>query len=49
MLQAKIGMETSANCPMVTVEATPMSKYGQKLKSSGKVEETSFLNQNNHY
>ena len=49
MLQAKIEMETSANCPMATVGATPMSKYGQKLKSSRKVERTSFLNQNNRY
>ena len=50
MLQAKIEMETSANCPMATVGATPMSKYGQKLKSSRKVVRTSFfsfLNQNN--
>ena len=46
MLQAKIEMELSANCPMATVGATPMSKYGQKLKSSSKVVRTSFLNQN---
>ena len=49
MLQAKMEMETSVNYPMATVGATPMSKYGQKLKSSRKVERTSFLNQNNRY
>ena len=49
MLQVKIEMETSANYPMATVGATPMSKYGQKLKSSRKVERTSSLNQNNRY
>ena len=46
MLQAKLEMEPSA---MVTVGATPMSKYGQKLKSSRKVLRTSFLNQNDRY
>ena len=30
-------MELSANGPMDAVEATPMSKYGQKLKSFKKV------------
>ena len=49
MLQAKIEMEPSANCPMATVGATPMSKYGQKLKYSRKVVRTSFLNQNDRY
>ena len=49
MLQAKIEMESSANCPMATVGATLMSKYGQKLKSSRKVVRTSFLNQNYRY
>ena len=42
-------METFANGPMGTVGATPMSKYGQKLKSSRKVVRTSFLNQNDRY
>ena len=37
-------MEPSANNPMDAVEATPMSKYGQKLKSFRKVVRTSFLN-----
>ena len=49
MLQAEIEMEPSANCPMATVGATLMSKYGQKLKSSRKVVRTSFLNQNDCY
>ena len=49
MLQIKIEMKPSANFPMATVGATPMSKYGQKLKSSRKVVRTSFLNQNDHY
>ena len=34
---------------MATVGTTPMSKYGQKLKSFGKVVRTSFLNQNDRY
>ena len=42
-------MEPSANDPMGAVEATPMSKYGQKLKSFRKVVRTSFLNQNDRY
>ena len=42
-------MEPSANRPMVTVGATPMSKYGQKLKSFRKVVRTSFLNKNGRY
>ena len=29
MLQAKLEMEPSANGPMATLGATPMSKYGQ--------------------
>ena len=49
MLQAKLEMEPSANGPIATVGATPMSKYGQKLKSSRKVVRTSFLNQNDRY
>ena len=49
MLQAKIEMEPSANCPMGTVLATLMSKYDQKLESSRKVVRTSFLNQNDRY
>ena len=49
MLQTKIEMEPSVNCPMAAVEAKPMSKYGEKLKSSRKVERTSFLNQNDRY
>ena len=40
MLQAKLEMEPSDNSPMATVEATSMSKYGQKLKSSRKVVRT---------
>ena len=43
MLQAKIEMERSVKCPIATVGTTPMSKYGQKLKSSRKVERTSFF------
>ena len=42
-------MEPSANGPMGAVEATPMSKYGQKLTSFRKVVGTSFLNQNDRY
>ena len=42
-------MEQSANGPMATVRATPMSKYGQKLKSFRNVVRTSFLNQNDRY
>ena len=49
MLHAKLEMETSANGPMATVGATPMSKSGQKLKSSRKTLRTSFLNQNDRY
>ena len=49
MLQAKLEMEPSANSPMVTVGATPMSKYGQKLKSFRNVVRTLFLNQNDCY
>ena len=49
MLQAKIEMEPSANCPNAAVRATPMPKYGQKLKSSRKVVRISFLNQNDRY
>ena len=49
MLQEKLKMEISANGPMVTVGATPMSKYGQKQKSLRKVLRISFLNQNDHY
>ena len=49
MVQAKLEMEPSANGPMATVGVTPISKYGQKLKSSWKVARTSFLNQNDHY
>ena len=40
MLQAKLEMEPSDNSPMDTVGASPMSKYGQKLKSSRKVVRT---------
>ena len=46
MLQAKLEMEPSTNG---TVGATPMSKYGQKLKSFRKVVRTSYLNQNDRY
>ena len=49
MLQAKLEVEPSANGPMATMGATPMSKYGQKLKSFRKVVRTSFLNQNDRY
>ena len=42
-------METFANGPMGAVGATPMSKYGQKLKSFRKVVRTSFLYQNDCY
>ena len=49
MLQAKLEMEPSANSPMGAVGATPMSKYGKKLKSFRKVVRTSFLNQNDRY
>ena len=49
MLQTKLEMEPSDNSPMATMRATPMSKYGQKLKSSRKVVRTSFLNQNDCY
>ena len=49
MLQAKLEMEPSANGPMATMGATPISKYGQKLKSSRKIVRASFLNQNDHY
>ena len=42
-------MEQSANGPMSAVGATPMSKYGQQLKSFRKVVRTSFLNQNDRY
>ena len=42
-------MEPSANGPMGAVEATPMSKYGKKLKSFRKVALTSFLSQNDRY
>ena len=31
MLQAKFEMEPSANGPMATMGATPISKYGQKI------------------
>ena len=34
---------------MATMGATPISKYGQKLKSSRKVVWASFLNQNERY
>ena len=44
MLQAKLEME-----PMATMEATPISKYGQKLKSPRKVVRASFLNHNDRY
>ena len=40
MLQAKLEMEPLDNIPMATAGATPMSKYGQKLKSSRKVVRT---------
>ena len=49
MLQAKLEMEPLANGPMETMGATPISKYGQKLKSSRKVVWASFLNQNDRY
>ena len=49
MLQAKLEIEPSAKGPMATVLATPMSKYGQKLKSFTKVVRTSFLNQNDRH
>ena len=49
MLLAKLEVETFANGPMGAVGATPMSKYGQKLKSFRKVVRTSFLNQNDRY
>ena len=49
MLRAKLEMEPSANGPMATMGATPISKYGQKLKSSKKVVRASFLNQNDCY
>ena len=49
MLQAKLEMEPSDKSPMATVGATPMSKYGQELKSSRKVIRTLFLNQNDRY
>ena len=49
MLQAKLEMEPSANGPMACMRATPISRYGQKLKSSEKVVRTSFLNQNDRY
>ena len=42
MLQAKFEVEAIANGPMGSVRAKPMSKYGQKLKSSRKVVRTSF-------
>ena len=42
-------METFVNDPMGAVGATPMSTYGQKLKSFKKVLRTSFLNQNDRY
>ena len=42
-------MEPSANGPMGAVETTPMSNYGQKVKSFRKVIRTSFLNQNDRY
>ena len=37
------------NGPMACMRATPISRYGQKLKSSEKVVRTSFLNQNDRY
>ena len=49
MLQAKLEMEPSASGPMATVGTTPMSKYGEKLKSSRKVVRTLFLKQNDRY
>ena len=49
MLQAKLEVEPSANDPMDAVKATPMSEYGQKLKSFKKIARTSFLNQNDRY
>ena len=42
-------MEPSANHPMGAVGATPISKYGEKLKSFKKVVRTLFLNQNDRY
>ena len=42
-------MEPSANGLMAVVLATPMSKYGQKLKSFTKVVRASFLNQNDRH
>ena len=47
MLLAKSEVETFANGPTGAEGVTPMSKYGQKLKSFRKVVRTSFLNQNN--
>ena len=35
--------------PQWSVGASPMSKYGQKLKTFRKVERTLFLNRNGHY
>ena len=49
MLQAKLEMEPSANGLMATMVATPVFKYGQKLKCSRKVVRASFLNQNDRY
>ena len=49
MLQAKLEMEPLANGPMATMGATPMSRYGKKLKPFRKVIRTSFLNQNDRY
>ena len=49
MLQAKLEMEPSSDGLMATVWATPMSKYGQKLKPFRKVVRTSSLNQSNRY
>ena len=49
MLQEKLEMKPSANGPVATIGVTPMSNYGQKLKSFRKVVRTSFLNQNDRY